>query len=113
MRNAKSLAQFISASILIFSQFNAYAAKSEGFTPLREVQLSPPTSDSHFDNTEYSKCIIENGQKSISYEVKMACKVLATPKICREKSGDHFLKCLEYCKNENFISRTFGDCKFN
>lgn len=113
MKNAKSLIQIIGAPLLIFLQFNACAAQSDGFTPLWNVQLSPASSDSHYDATAYSKCIIDNAQKSSSYDVKMACKYLATPKICRDKSGNEFLNCLEYCKDRSVISRTFGDCKLN
>ncbi len=105
--------KFILGAVIFFALVNSYAGKIIGFVPSTEygTEASPHTI---FDETVYSKCILENTKKqSITTDIRQACKVLATPYSCRNLLGKEFLECKEKCNNSNFYSKNFGECRLN
>jgi hypothetical protein len=79
-----------------------------------------------FDEDYYNECTLKNVKpgmdRSANQLIVQACIHKATPKKCRglpngvDNPLDPFAdelaqaKCVEACKNENYFSRTFGDC---
>ena len=106
--------RFIAIAVFSFTTI-AYAEKIDGFVPLHEVNTSSQASPQvFFDETAYSKCILENTKKqSVTSDVRQACKILATPYSCRNLLGNEFMACREQCAKSNTFSKNFGDCRLN
>ena len=96
--------------IAILSASIAYSEQIKGFVPTYTPPIDP--SDYLFDETSFSKCILEIASKNqkITNEILTACKTLAQPKACRGKVSDEYKSCYEKCQKSNFITKQFNGC---
>jgi len=101
---------FIIGTLSLLSK-NIGAEMLKDFEPQYSTNAQP-SSQTIYDETVYSKCILDfSKEKQITSDVRSACKVLATPKICRNVIGTEYLKCLNTCEKSNIYTREFGDCR--